>query len=415
MTERKTLPARVLIVLLLCLNVSAARAQAPDRAGSPSGPKNQQTEGAALAELRRAVETAAGQPAKLRVARFAYAQALSQAGRDDEAAAQYETIIRENNGRDPIAYYNLGNAWARAGQNQKAAEAYARAVEQRAGHYARAHNNLGIVLARLGRVDEAREAYLKAIAEEKGSFADAHHNVALLYWQQGDLKRAEDEVTAALRINPRHEEARLLSEQLKFNHNSESNESEIIVAAGVKANPANSKPVVTVSADTFKLLQQARTVRDRGDLVRAATVYQSAIQGEGNAVPAIEWELADIWMRLDKSREAEEAYRRVIAQAGDRYPMAYYNAGRAMMKQQKYGAAVVMLRQALARVGEAPYIYLALSESLERLDEFEGAIQALEKYNQVRPAKGEDREERDWYASRLASLNKKKNTENKSR
>ncbi|HWQ32877.1 MAG TPA: tetratricopeptide repeat protein [Blastocatellia bacterium] len=397
----------LLILLPACSDVPAQ--QTPSSASVAAQQSNGDAE---LAELRRAVEAAAGQTAKLRAARFAYAQALSQAGRDEEAAAQYREVIRENGGRDPIACYNLGNVYARARRNEQAAEAYTEAIRQRFGHYSRAQNNLGLMLVRLGRFAEAREAFQKAIAEERGGFADAHYNLAQLYAQQEDLKAARAETAAALRLDPQHEDARLLAEQLRFDLSTDRNESETVIAAGAKPAAASPVRIVKVTPETFHLLAEARTARARSDYNRAVTLYQSALRTEGASVPAIEWELAAILMRLDQAREAEEAYRRLIAEAGDRYPMAYYYAGRAMMKQQKFGAAAVMLRQALARVGEAPYIYLALADSLEHLEDYEGAIQTLEKYNQYRLARavaGEEITEDDWYKGKMASLNEKRN------
>ncbi|MFN7949226.1 MAG: tetratricopeptide repeat protein [Blastocatellia bacterium] len=393
--------------------VATASAQTPVADAPPKADAKAQSAADPLDELRRAVEAATAQPARLRAARFAYAQALSQAGRDADAAAQYRQAIHESRGNDPVAYYNLGNAYARMQQNEQAAEAYRRAIEQRFNHYARASNNLGLMLVRLGRFDEARESFLKAIAEERGGFADAHYNLAQLYAQQGNVKAANAELAITLRLDSRHDDARLLAEQLKFDTGADrSSETVLAESAKPEVKPGSpALPVVKVTADTFRLLQQARSERARGNLTRAVTLYQSALREEGASVPAIEWELAAILSKLDNAREAEESYRRLIARSGDRYPMAYYYAGRMMMKQQKYGAAVVMLRQAITRVGEAPYIYLALLDSLEHLEDYEGAIQALEKFRQSRLARNHndtDNADDEWYKSKMASLNEKK-------
>ena len=395
-----------------------------DRLRAAEGLINESRLDEALAEYRRAIEIAAGRPSELRAARFAYAQALAKLGRETEAAAQYQSSIRESGGRDPIAYFNLGNAYARAGQNQEAVDAYRHAIEQRFGHYARAQNNLGLVLVRLGRYDEARTAYLRAIAEEHGHYADAHYNLAQLCVYTGDRKQASDHLAFTLRLDPSHEDAAILMAQLAENHDPERNDVESVTAASApstmtrKAMPAatapkantTTGPTVAISPAAFKLLQQARSARDTGDLGRAAALYQSSLRTEGTFVAPIEWELASVWTRLDNTREAAEVYRRIIARVGDRYPMAYYNLGRLMMKDGKYAGAAVMLRQALARVGEQPYIYLALSESLERSGDIDGAIQALLKFGESRPKVSEEQEEPDWYARKLASLREQKNS-----
>lgn len=415
----------LLTLSLCCLSLSVAQAQSPATTPSASTPEStvndrvggqlphQPDAGAtSLTLLEQAVTKAAGQPVRLRTARHAYAKALSAAGRHEEAAAQYEAMIRESDQREPAVYYNLGNAYMRAGKNEQAAEAYGRAIEQRYGHYARAHNNLGIVLVRLGRWQEAAAAYQKAIVQEHGAFADAHYNLAMLYRQQGDSKRAVEELKITLRLNPQHQDARLLAEQLRFDP-SAGRSGETVSLTGSKNNPS-AGPEVAVKSETFRLLQQARKAGKQQDPTRAVTLYQAALREEGTTVPAIEWELAETHVRLDNAPEAEAAYRRIIAQAGDRYPMAYYYVGRVMMKQEKYGAAAVMLRQALSRVGDAPYIWLALSESLEHIDDFAGAIEALQKYRQARLRLArttddpQDSETQAWYLNKLAVLNEKK-------
>jgi tetratricopeptide (TPR) repeat protein len=419
----------------------------------------------AFAAYEEAIETAAGRPAERRAARFAYAQALTLTGRHDAAAAEYQAAIDEGGGRDAIAYFNLGNARARAGRHEQAAAAYRRAVEQRYGRYSRARNNLGLVLARLGRLDEARDEYLKAIAEESGHYADAHYNLALLYWRQGDAKSAEKHLTRARRDNPNHEDAAILLAEITAGSRPEAaNQAETVVSAppdaatnadqpapagkpserdlaiirnaataaaavpasvarptkqsplppapktappqppSVVSNPTSAGISVSVPPAAFRSLQQAREARREGNLDRAATLYRAALQSAGRDVAPMQWELAEVLMRLDRPSEAAELYRRVITVAGDRYPSAYYNLGRAMMGEGKHAGAVVMLKQALTRLGQQSYIYLALSEALERSENINGALEALSRYAALREKERADAEEKEWYERKLASL-----------
>ncbi|MFN0124006.1 MAG: tetratricopeptide repeat protein [Blastocatellia bacterium] len=361
----------------------------------------------ALSELRQAVEKAAGQPAKLRAARFAFAEALTKLGRDEEAAAEYDVIVTEAGGREPLALYNLGNCMARTGQNEKAGEAYRRAIEQRFGRYPRAQNNLGLVLLRLGKLDEAREVLQKAVSIEKGNFPDARFNLAQLYWQQGNMKLAEEEISAVLRMDPANEDARALAEKIRAGETATTGTGEIIVAAGAKDIAPGGIRTVTVKKNTFRKLQQARAARDKADLGMAVTLYQEAMKEEGSSVPAIQAELADVWMRLHKYTEAEEAWREVIAQAGERYPMAYYQAGRTMMRQDKYAAAVVLLRQAVTRAGDKIDIATALVESLEKMDDLDGAVQALEKHHQSH-GESADSQHSQWCETKMRELKARK-------
>lgn len=430
--------------------------------------KTGQTE-EACGEYQQAIDGAPKRSSEHRAARFAFAGALSKLGRHSEAAAQYQAAIDEGGGRDAVAYFNLGNAYARAGANERAVAAYRQAIEQRYGRYSRARNNLGLVLARLGRLDEAREEYQQAIAEESGHYADAHYNLALLYWRQGDDKSAERHLAQARRDNPNHEDAAILLAQLTAGGRPEdANQAETVVSApadttinnaerpvpqgkpserdlaairraataastvpplvakatansslppapkiappqppSVVSNPSSGGMSVSVSPAAYRLLLQAREARRGGNLEQATTLYRSALQSAGRDVAPLQWELAEVLMRLDRPSEAAELYRRIIATAGARYPSAYYNLGRAMMGEGKYAGAVVMLRQALARLGEQSYIYLALSEALERSENIAGAVEALNKYAALREKERADEDEREWYTRKLARLREK--------
>jgi tetratricopeptide (TPR) repeat protein len=438
----------------------------------------------AWAAYERAVDAAPRSAAERRAARFAYAQALTSAGRHDAAAAQYRAAIDEGGGRDAIAHFNLGNAHARAGANEQAAAAYRTAIAQRYGRYSRARNNLGLVLARLGRLDEAREEYERAVAEEGGHYADAHYNLALLHWRRGEDKEAEKHLVKARRGNPNHEDAAILLAQITSGNKPEDvNPAETVVTVtpaatsdqraekpaeavdkpvavdesvdkavdkpareaaklhapltgraaaapaeralslpqplppapktappqppSVVSNPTQPGASVSVSPAAFRQLQQAREARRGGNLEQAATLYRSALQSAGRDVAPIQWEYAEVLMRLDRPGEAAELYRRVIMQAGARYPSAYYNLGRAMMGEGKHAGAVVMLRQALTRLGEQSYIYLALSEALERSENINGALEALNKYAALREKERDDADEKEWYERKLASLREK--------
>jgi len=430
----------------------------------------------AFSEYQKAIDLAREDSSERRAARFAFAQALSKEGIHEEAAKQYQAVIEENKGRDPVAYFNLGNAYARIDENEKAIAAYQQAIEQRYGKYSRAHNNLGLVLSRLGRLDEARDHYLQAIQQEAGHYADAHYNLALLYWRQGDNKNAEKHLAQTRRENPNHEDASILLAQITSGAKpEEANRIETVVAAptnkiaeakpkvaeknitqrATKEEPKVVSPVtqsashetlnkrpalesglsqplppapktappqapnvvsntttassvsVSVSPDSFRLLQQAREARRTGNLEKAASFYRSVLNAEKRDLPPIQWEMAEVLMRLDKPSEAAELYRRIIINAGTRYPSAYYNLGRAMMGEGKYAGAVVMLKQALTRLGEQSYIYLALSEALERSNNINDAVEALNKYALLRTRERTDDEEKSWYERKLASLREK--------
>ena len=57
------------------------------------------------------------------------------------------------------------------------------------------------MLVRLGKLAEAESAYKAALAADPGMTA-AHANLGVTYYQMGQLTKAADEFTAALKAQP---------------------------------------------------------------------------------------------------------------------------------------------------------------------------------------------------------------------
>ncbi len=105
------------------------------------------------------------------LARNDLADALDDAGRVDEALAQYHEAIR----LDPS--------------------------------YAQAHNNLGVLLYRLGRRDEAIAEYTKALHHDR-AYGEIHGNLARALAAQGRIDAAVAQFEEAVRLDPRDAQAR---------------------------------------------------------------------------------------------------------------------------------------------------------------------------------------------------------------
>lgn len=372
------------------------------------------------------------------VAYFNLGNSYARIDENEKAIAAYRQAIEQRYGKYSRAHNNLGLVLARLGRLDEARDEYLQAIQQESGHYADAHYNLALLYWRQGD-DKSAEKHLAQTRRENPN----HEEASILLAQITSGARPEDAnkietvvsapantianaapVVADKSINPKQEESKAVApitestsrEALNKKPALESGLSQPLPpspktappqAPSVVSNPTASTVSVSVSPDSFRLLQQAREARRIGNLEKAANFYRSVLQAEKRDLPPIQWEFAEVLMRLDKPAEASELYRRIITYAGARYPSAYYNLGRAMMGEGKYAGAVVMLKQALTRLGEQSYIYLALSEALERSENINDAVEALNKYALLRTKERTDDEEKGWYERKLASLREK--------
>jgi len=130
--------------------------------------------------------------------------ALVQAGRLEDALAQYEQALRIKPDY-ATAHNNLGVALRQTGRIQEAIRHYELALRINPD-MADAHNNLGFALARLGRVKEAIEQYDQALRIEPYQ-AEVHHNLGLALSQVGKIDEAHFNLGLALEQTGRIREA----------------------------------------------------------------------------------------------------------------------------------------------------------------------------------------------------------------
>lgn len=131
-------------------------------------------------------------------------QSLFDAGRTEEAIANYEAAVR----LDPEhfeARNNLGIALLAAGRMAEAEPHLAAAVRLEPA-YAQAHSNLGMALYAVGRRDDALRHLRQALAL-RSDYAEAHSNLGILLHAAGDDTTALTHCLAAVRLAPENAEA----------------------------------------------------------------------------------------------------------------------------------------------------------------------------------------------------------------
>jgi tetratricopeptide (TPR) repeat protein len=130
--------------------------------------------------------------------------ALGQAGRIEEAVAQYKQALRFNPDY-AAAHCNLGNALAQTGKIEEAIAHYEQALRIKPD-YAEAHNDLGTALAQTGKIEEAIAHYEQALRINP-DFALTHYNFGVALLGLGKVPEAVEEYEQALRIKPDYPEA----------------------------------------------------------------------------------------------------------------------------------------------------------------------------------------------------------------
>jgi tetratricopeptide (TPR) repeat protein len=170
--------------------------------------------------------------------RLTHAIAIHEAGRREEAAAIYRSVLAEDP-KHPHALHLLGLVTHQEGRFQEAADLIHRALEVHGPHpvfhsnlaavyleldrlddtiaHAReairlapglgnAHNNLGVALMRQGRYDEAVPAFVAAIRLHPGQI-DVRSNLGSVFLRQGRLPEAIACLREAVRLAPNHAQA----------------------------------------------------------------------------------------------------------------------------------------------------------------------------------------------------------------
>jgi tetratricopeptide (TPR) repeat protein len=132
--------------------------------------------------------------------------ALAKQGKYDDAIAIYKGAIAIKPDL-PEAHINLGAAFASQGRNDEAIEEYRTAIRLNP-NLADAHADLGLALGKTGKVDEALKEYATALSI-RPDFVEVHNNFGFALAAQGKNAEAIPHFNAALALKPEFVLARL--------------------------------------------------------------------------------------------------------------------------------------------------------------------------------------------------------------
>jgi tetratricopeptide (TPR) repeat protein len=241
----------------------------------------------------------------------------------EQSAAAFARVVRDDpklQGPDALeADFYRGLSLMFSGDYPKAEQAFA-AVAQ-ALPLAEVVNNQGVAVSRQGH--DATALFRQAVTADANA-ADYHFNLAVSLKRNGDAAAALAELAACLRLHPNDAEAEALDEQwkspaMKQDADAKADPLERIArnfdavafrqAAQVLDQVDDARMTALAPAlRAQKLADQARDYLDRGLLLEAERLYQSALASD-DRVPAVHTGLAELRERTGDMADARKEAR----------------------------------------------------------------------------------------------------------
>ncbi len=248
--------------------------------------------------------------------RMRLAQALVVAGRENEAVAQYQAVLKAHEDFTP-ALSGLGFVAAK-GKDWKKAEGYFQKIADLLGNTENADRNRTLETAYfyLGTALMEQRKYVDAIANFKAALrirrdaSDTHYALAHCYKQIDSMKKYREELEAALAFDPKMPEANYDLALLIL-------EEDVGRAAELLRTSVDSAPGVDKPVDALDKLgpsssrfEKARSLLDT-DAKEALAEARVAVALEPDDLEALRL-LAVLWEKNRNPDEALEAYRRIL-------------------------------------------------------------------------------------------------------
>ena len=371
------------MILVSCLAIFPAFSFAQDIDNTPDP----------VVTLREQIESAPS-AAERNNLRLKLSELLLSNGHKTEALAELNTIAKSDS-FDPIGFYNLGNAFARLGESEAAMTAYKTAIEQRNRRYSRAYNNLGVLLLRAGRWDEAHDSLLSALKLENFRYAEASYNLGRVYAARGQNDLAAREWRRALIVDPKHDAAKLALTR-GSTEGTIAVESQPVTKPVRKAEANKTNSVLTLDPVSFDYLQRARNASERGKMLEAIENFRRVLNRQNGYFPPANMELSYALLSLKRYDEAIGNLLEVSKRDGARYPISYYHLARLYELKGDLKLAEAALTQTVnAYPTDNSQFLLDLSRVREKLGDFKGSLEAMERYLTVmrgeKPAGSDER------------------------
>lgn len=304
---------------------------------------------------------------------LAAAVAHHKAGRLDQAAALYDTILAEQ----PVHAEALHNSALIALQrgDKDVAVRRLRGAIAAAPERAVAHNDLGAALRLAGRLPEAAQALERAVATDP-SYADAWNNLGIVRRAMGDLAGARDALSRGVQLKPDFAPA--------FNALGG------VLGALGEAEAARTafRRAIALNPDYAEALTNlGLSLLDAGQPAEAMAPFTKAAE----LVPA----RGEVWLNLGlaqrgclRANEAIASFRRAVAASPDLAP-AWNALGSALAKEENHQSASEAFGRAAALEPRSADILSNLGLSLSKIGRGDEALATLERAIALDPRHGE--------------------------
>ena len=265
----------------------------------------------------------------------------SIAHRQGDFARAADFIIRaiDQDGQNPLLYFNLGVLYSAQEQLAEALQAYRKTLALQPD-YPQAWNNLGNLLCRTGEFDEGITSYLQAI-RQKADYAQAWNNLGNALKSQGRAQEALAKYQEAVHLRTDFAEARL-------------NLGDTLQTLG-----RLDEAIETYQQTIHHNPNYAPAYGGLALALLAAGEYSAAAEYSRQAItlapeqPVGYNNLALILKRQGDIRLAKKNLRRAI-ELDPRYAEAVYNLGLSYLEEGRADEAIPLLRQAI--VLDADYV-----------------------------------------------------------
>jgi tetratricopeptide (TPR) repeat protein len=260
---------------------------------------------------------------------------LVKAGKGPEAVARARAFVAQGPD-DPNRHFTLGLAQS----EQDVAEAigsFRRALELDSRHTL-ARYNLALVLKRADRLPEAIATLQRALEIEPR--AEAHYTLGVIYWQQGDLDRAANALSAAVAAGPQYADAHYTLGAVRAARGDAAGAVESLRRALVL------RPDLTGAHDTLARVLQ-RSGDDAGGRKHFAEADRLRRRAQLEQEASVLTALGTQKLEAGNLTGALEQFRRATA-AFEAYAPAYYQMGRTLQRLGEIEAS----RAAFARAAE---------------------------------------------------------------